>query len=302
MFILKQSITDFISSNVTETVDEYSASYTYALGEEARDGAYIYKSVIADNLGNKPEDTLDMLWVKIGVSNKYAMLDLRANTKSTKTGDNLVVEFAQNMSDTLALGNYSASSVLIEIFDEYDVEIWSYETPETLNEGVVDWWTWTYNDYGYEYNKALMVPLGRTDGAKVRVTFNYSSVLGSTASCGYLISGIAQYMGETLYGVNFKFNSFATKEFDAFGTLSVLKRGVQDIVDFNTVIQHTEKGLMTTKREIKEVYDDVIAFILDTSETSQYENMITLGTIQDANVVLNNGTVYNIAWSVIEVI
>ena len=109
-------------------------------------------------------------------------------------------------------------------------------------------------------------------------------------------------MGETLYGVNFKFNSFATKEFDAFGTLSVLKRGVQDIVDFNTVIQHTEKGLMTTKREIKEVYDDVIAFILDTSETSQYENMITLGTIQDANVVLNNGTVYNIAWSVIEVI
>ena len=50
------------------------------------------------------------------------------------------------------------------------------------------------------------------------------------------------------------------------------------------------------------MYNDVVVFILDERDESNYENMLTLGTVQDASVVLSNAVLYNIAWSVIEVI
>jgi hypothetical protein len=59
---------------------------------------------------------------------------------------------------------------------------------------------------------------------------------------------------------------------------------------------------MTAKREIKQHYDTVVVFILDEQDDSNYENMITLGIIQDATVVLNNGVMADLAWSVQEVI
>jgi len=302
MQILKQKITGFTASNITETIAEYNKATTYAQGAEVRIGAYIYKSIVNGNLGNDPIETLNILWIKWGVSNRFAMLDLAANTKSVVVGGALVVEFQQNRMDTIVIGNYEATTVKVEILDGATVE-WSYETTFSLNEGVVDWYTWTYLPYSYEVNRALMVKLGFIDSATtVRVTFNYDSTVSDRTACGYLVGGNAIEMGKTLYGVGFKFNSFTSKEFDTFGTLNMVKRGVQDLVDFNTIIKLNEKALMTTKRDIKEHYDTVVAFIVDEMQESKYENMITLGIIQDASVVLNNSEIIDLAWSVQEVI
>lgn len=302
MQVLQQRINDFTYSNLTETVAVWSPTTPYAVGEKARLGAYIYESVTANNLKNNPSLTDNVRWLKVGVSNKYSMLDLRANTKGVTTGGNTVVEFTQNYIDTLAIGNYEASTLLIEVLDGVTV-IWTYETPSTIDDNVYDWWDWTYEDYGYETNRALMVKLGANAiDFTVRVTFKYDAALDMTQTgCGYLVGGIALDMGKTEYGVGFKFNSFATKEFDVDGSFSVVKRAVQDLVDFNTEVLVTEKSLPKTKREIKEFYDDVVVFIVDENEDSQYENMLTLGTVQDASIVLNNGVLFNIAWSVVEV-
>jgi hypothetical protein len=302
MQLLKQRITSFTSSNITETVAAYNKTTTYAQGAEVRVGAYIYKSVTAGNLGNDPIETLNIYWSKWGVSNRNAMLDLSTSTKSVLVGGSLVVEFLQDRMDTIVLGNYEATTVKVEILDGTTVE-WSYETEFSLNEGVEDWYTWTYLPYSYEVNRTLMVKLGFVDkNTTVRVTFTYDADVSDRTACGYLVGGSSVEMGKTLYGVGFKFNSFTSKEFDTFGTLNMVKRGVQDLVDFNTFINLNEKGLMTAKREIKEHYDTVVAFILDELQESRYENMITLGVIQDASVVLNNGVVADLAWSVQEVI
>ena len=120
--------------------------------------------------------------------------------------------------------------------------------------------------------------------------------------CGFLVGVVALDMGKTEYGVNFSFNSFAQKEFDDTGNFTVKKSSIQDLVDFNTTMLLTEKSVPKTKREIKSFYDDVVVFIVDENEDSHHENMLTLGTVQDASVVLNNEVLFNIAWSVLEVV
>ena len=107
-------------------------------------------------------------------------------------------------------------------------------------------------------------------------------------------------MGCTLYGVNFNFNSYAVKDFDDFGSLTIIKRGVQDVVDFQAVIPSDE--LQTLRREIKKIYNDIVMFILDEKEASMYENLLTLGTIQNASVLLDNDDKTTISYSIIEAI
>ena len=297
MNYLKQEIIDFTSTNLTESVAEWSAATTYAVGDLAKKGTYIYKSAIASNLNNDPEEYNDIKWLKYQISNKYAMLDLSANSKSEYTGS-LTVTFTQNRMSTLAIGNYDATTISVEVLDELDATIWSYESEDTLNENVSDWWDYIYSDYGYEVNRGIKIELGRI-GTSVRVTFN-SSVDVPITACGYLVGGEKVDMGCTLYGVSFTYNSFATKEFDTFGTLNLIKRGVQDLVDFNTVIDNSQ--LQSSRRKIKSIYNDIIVFIVDEQEDSNHENLLTLGVIQDASTVLSNPTKTTISWSVVEVI
>ena len=302
MQVLQQKITEFTYSNLTETYALWSASTTYAVGAKVRIGAYIYESVTANNLNNNPIATENARWLRVDVSNKYAMLDLRANTKGITVGGDTVVEFQQNFMDTLAIGNYEANKVKVEILDESGVVLWTYQTPESISSTVIDWWTWTYEPYAYEVNRGIMIKLGVvSQTTTVRVTFKYIDIIERTA-CGYLVGGNSLNMGQTEYGVNFSFNSFATKEFDSDGNFTVKKSSIQDLVDFNTTITLKEKSVPQTKREIKEFYDDVVVFIVDENENSIHENMLTLGTVQDASIVLNNGVLFNIAWSVLEVI
>ena len=302
MQVLQQKITDFTYSNLTETIALWNSTTTYAVGDEVRVGSFIYESVTASNVGNNPTETDGIRWLKSGVSNKYAMLDLRANTKATTVGGDTVVEFTQNYIDTLAIGNYEANYILVEILDELNVVQWSYQTPDSINSTVIDWWTWTYEPYQYEVNRGIMIRLPLVaQFNKVRVTFKYFSGINRTA-CGYLVGGNALSMGCTEYGINFSFNSFATKEFDNEGNIRVEKRTVQDLVDFNTVVKLGEKSIPQIKREIKHFYDDIVVFIVDEQEDSDYENLLTLGTVQDASIVLNNKYLYNIAWSVLEVV
>ncbi len=123
MKYLVQEITAFTSTNLTEAIAEWSAVTTYAVGTEARVGTFIYKSVISSNLNFAPLDYIDIKWMKSGVSNKFAMLDLNANTKSSFTGD-LTVTFTQNNITTLAIGNYEADTILVEVLDAHIRRVW----------------------------------------------------------------------------------------------------------------------------------------------------------------------------------
>jgi len=297
MVYLSQEITTITSTNLTEATTAWNSATSYAAGDYALFDTYVYKSV-ASHSNKSPADYTGIYWVKWSISNKWASLDLSSQSKSSVTGADLTITFPQNRMKTLAIGNYEAASILIEILaSDGTTVLWSYDLEDTIYNNVVDWWTWTFSDYVYEVDRAIKIELGRTDGSFVRVTF-IKSPSSTVSSCGFLLGGNVVYMGCTLNGINFNFNSYATKESDPFGTLNIIKRAVQDKVDFNTIIENNR--LMTSKRNIKSVYNDIIAFIVDERDDSPFENMITLGVIESANVVLDDGEYTTLSWSILE--
>lgn len=298
MKYLQQQITDFTSTNLTEVHLPWSAAISYAVDAIVLVGTELYTSIVAANQGNEPilEANLDIKWFKSGVSNKFSMLDLASNTKAVFTGS-MFVEFTQGTMRTLAIGNYGADSITVEVRTA-GIVTYTYTTASSTNLYVYDWWSYLYTPYGYAVNRAIKIELP-TIGDTVRIIFNKSAESTET-SCGFLVGGSAIEMGESLFGVGFKFNSFATKEFDTFGTLKITKRSVQDLVDFTTEISSYD--LTRVKRNIKEIYNDIVCFIVDDSDNETYENIITFGIIQDASIILNGPVLSTVAWSILEVI
>ena len=229
-------------------------------------------------------------------------LDLEDFTNETNwevfLGD-LIVTFPKRTIDTLAIGYYTCDTLRIELLDEVGTVVWSEEEDQTPNEDVIDYYSYMYSEYTLEVDRARVFKLPDTIGVTIRVTFTVETST-VTAKCGFLIADEAISMGDTLYGVDFSFNSYSTKTTDTLGITHVTKSGIQDVVDFETVI---DSAIMATnKRKIRSIYDEVLAFIIDPSDPSRYDNLVTLGMIDSVSIVLSNPQVTTVAWSIQETI
>lgn len=306
MQYVKNEITAFLDTNLTDVYNDWNPATTYSFESgtptntgTVRYNSFYYRSLIDSNTNQNPETYDGIKWLKWAVSNKYAMLDLRAQTRSYYTG-NMYATFAKSKTvDTIGVGYYDAETILVEVLDDIDAVLWSYETPSSIYDGIDSWWTWTYPSYTYAFDRSIMIKVPPSLGTKIKVTFNKSGDSTQT-SCGFLVAGESVDMGCSLQTVNFRFNSYAVKEFDSFGTLTITKRAVQDTVDFETIIDRN--SIMSAKRKIKSIYNDIIMFIVDEREDSEFENLITLGVIENAEPILTEFDKTTITWSVIEAI
>lgn len=306
MIYIQQQIENWLTSNIIQTYPDYNPATTYikedittpSNSSVVRYDGYYWRSLTNANIGNDPEETEGVYWNKWKVSNTYAMLDQKSLTKTTDIGDDIVVEFVRNQIDSLGLGYLETSSIKIEHFDELGAIIDSatQEINFSVNEEVYDLWSYMYAPYSEKIDRGIYFPIPPI-GYKVKVTIGQ---LGSTgqAACGFLIAGEGVDMGETLDEVGFNFNSFASAETDAFGNLNIIRRDVQDLVDFETAIDRAENPRV--RRRIKGIYDEIVLFVIDPSSDSDFENMITLGKIQDASTVGRVMSKNIISWSVME--
>ena len=305
MYYIKQELTELTSTNLTDSYPDWSPTTTYIVEPDnaltsasvVRYGSYYYRSVTSTNLNFNPETYSNIKWVKHSVSNKYAMLDMSSNSKSVVVGGDLTVTFLQNQSSILGIGNYEADYITIEILAPDGVTIlWTYDTPSNINANVYDYYDYIYEPYNLDQDFTTKVNLP-LQGRYVRMTF-HKLPLTNKAACGYLIIGNPVYIGMSLMGVKFGYNSLTTKEISSFGNLDIKKSFIQDIVDFETVIASTYLPRM--RRELKKIYDEIVLFVIDERDVSEYENLMTLGVIQDASVVLENNVESVISFSVIE--
>ena len=305
MQYIKQELTEFTSTNLTDSYPDWSPTTTYIVEPDnaltsasiARFGAYYYRSVTSTNLNFNPETYSNIKWVKYSVSNKYAMLDMSSNSKSVVVGGDLTVTFLQNQSSILGIGNYEADYITIEILAPDGVTIlWTYNTPSNINANIYDYYDYIYEPYNLDQDFTTKVNLP-LQGRFVRMTFHRLPLTDNSA-CGYLIVGNPVYIGMSLMGVKFGYNSLTTKEISSFGNLDIKKSFIQDIVDFETVIASTYLPRM--RRELKKVYDEIVLFVIDERDVSEYENLMTLGVIQDASVVLENNVESVISFSLVE--
>ena len=305
MQYIKQELTEFTSTNLTDSYSDWSPTKTYIVEADnaltsasvARYGSYYYRSVTNSNLNFNPNTYSDIKWIKYAVSNKYAMLDMSSNSKSVVEGGDLTVTFIQNQSSVIGIGNYEADYITIEILapDETTV-LWTYDTPSNINANVYDYYDYIYEPYALDQDFTTKVNLP-IQGRYVRMTFHKLRITNRSA-CGYLIVGNPVDIGKSLMGVKFGYNSLTTKEISSFGNLDIKKGFIQDIVDFETVI--TSTYLPRMRRELKKIYDEIVLFIIDERDVSEYENLMTLGIIQDASVILENNVESIISFSILE--
>ena len=308
MQYVKQELTEYVSTNLTDIYADWSPTTTYILETDdenltnasiVRYGAYYYRSVTNNNLNFNPVEYENIKWVKYSVSNKFAMLDMSSNSKSVVEGGNLTVTFLQNQASVVGVGNYEADNILIEILaSDGTTVLWSYNTPSTINANVFDYYNYIYEPYllNQDFTTKISLPIM---GRFIRMTFTAMPLTGNS-SCGYLIVGNPIDMGHSLTGVKFGYNSLTTKEISDFGNLNVVKGFIQDIVDFETVISSTYLPRM--RKELKKIYDEIVLFIIDERDNSPYENLMTLGVIQDASVLLENHVESIMTFSIIEAI
>lgn len=305
MQYIKQELSEFISTNLTDSYPEWSPTTTYIVEPDnaltsasvCRYGAYYYRSVTNSNLNFNPETYADIKWIKYAVSNKYAMLDTSANSKSRVVGGDLIVTFLQNQSSILGIGNYEADYITVEILaSDGTTVLWTYETSSNINANVYDYYDYIYEPYLLGQDFTTKISLG-IQGRYVRLTF-HKLPLTNNSACGYLIVGNPIDIGKSLMGVKFGYNSLTTKEITTFGNLDIKKGFVQDLVDFETVISSTYLPRM--RRELKKIYDEIVLFIIDERDVSPYENLMTLGVIQDASVILENNVESVMSFSIME--
>ena len=225
------------------------------------------------------------------------MLDMSSNSKSIVEGGDLTVTFLQNQSSVLGIGNCEADYITIEVLASDETTIlWTYNTLSNVNANVYDYYDYMYEPYVLDQDFTTKVNLP-IQGRYVRLTF-HKLFLTNRSACGYLIVGNPMDMGMSLMQPKFSYNSLTTKEISTFGNLDIKKSFIQDIVDFETVIASTYLSRM--RRELKKIYDEIVLFIIDERDVSEYENLMTLGVIQDASVVLENNVESVISFSVIE--
>ena len=305
MQYIKQELTEFTSTNLTDSYPDWSPTTTYTVEPDnaltsasvVRYGSYYYRSVTSANLNFNPNTYADIKWVKHSVSNKYAMLDMSSNSKSIVEGGDLTVTFLQNQSSILGIGNYEADYITIDILaPDGTTLIWTYNTPSNINANVYDYYDYIYEPYNLDHDFTTKINLP-IQGRYVRLTF-HKLLATNRSACGYLIVGNPVDMGMSLMQPKFSYNSLTTKEISSFGNLDIKKSFIQDIVDFETVIASTYLPRM--RRELKKIYDEIVLFIIDERDISEYENLMTLGVIQDASVVLENNVESVISFSVIE--
>ncbi len=223
--------------------------------------------------------------------------DFNDFAKWEKMFGNIIIEFKRGSIDMIGVGDFKASSITIEHFTagvlvDGATQVINY----SVNDTVVDLWSYVYDAYTNTIKRSIkldIAPIGDT----IKVSFK-RSVSSDTTSCGFLIAGESVTIGETLQQVGFSYNSFAIKEPDAFGSYNIIKRNVQDIMDFETVIGSRE--LPFVRRKVKEIYNDIVLFIADPSDTSDYENLLTLGVIEDVSITLDNSVLSYVSWSVVE--
>jgi len=311
MRIVPQEISksDIISStvvdeyNIWDSNKTYSPSATLSNDNIALFNEYYYRSV-AVTTGDTPLENEGTKWIKWGVSNKYSMFDLRSTTSSSSDNQDIVVEFDRGFINSIVIGNYVAKQVKIEVVDKTTNDV--YETiykDSSVNQYVFDYWDYIYEPYFNDVSRGLYFEINKyesgVNNTKIRVTFVVDPITNTT-SCGYLIGGEYLNMGETLDNVKFNFNSFSTKTTDDYGIITITKRSVQDLIDFETKIPREESVLI--KNRVKKQYDDISAFVIDENNSGTFDNMITLATISDISTIVTNIDSTIMSWSIHETI
>ena len=281
MIYVRQEIDSFTYSNIESTADDFSLTTNYLVGDMVRVGNFHYKAtygtVELPNVGKPPLENIGTAWFEYEPSNAYACLDQYAETR-TEWEEDGILEFVRGSKNTLGIGFFTATKVRIEYRDNDDNIMDFREYFYSTNGYVYDEWSYGYGGFSSSFSRVIYLPLLRI-GTKIRIIFSRG---GLPTSCGYLIAGVAVYMGDTLEQVTFPDKRIGNR------TVSQ--------ADFSTIVK--SHNLMQKIDEAKLLINEPMMFVIDNHKDSVHQNMVILGKINQCSGAANNFDLNQINWQI----
>lgn len=279
MTIIPQNITQWEDSNIVHNAELYDPQEPYGVGDFARVDKYIYRSTLANNLGNNPLSSLGLYWIEWQPANDYAMLDLDSDKTVTSWTGNGWVKFRRGASTALGIGSFKANIVKIEYLDN-DNNILETENYEfTNNAGVWGVWTYGYGGFNTSTNEVIYLPL-RIIGTYIKVSF--INTLGGSTYCGFFIAGVAEEFGKTIDGAR-------------YNDKLVLDRSLK-VASFSTFMPKTEMNRKyTTAQKYK---NDYALAIIDDSLDTKFNYLTVLGKITKIEPTFQYTELNQISWEI----
>ena len=281
MRVVKNEITAFVSSNVTESETAWSGATLYNRGNEARDGHYIYAYAGIDNTNTATSPSLNPLsWILQRPTNYWAALDGTTSTQTSRA-DNITWEVSTNNFDTISLLELVAKSVVLTL--TVSATVVYTKTYDLQDESaVVDFYSYCFSDFIFKssiYNQDLPLYLGGTLKIEIINT-------GSTAKCGRLVCGRSFYVGETAYRASLGLESYSTKQTDEFGTETLVHRGAVNYDSYDVKVPTNKIPIL--KRKAIELDAVAILFVMDESPTSNTEYLLNFGYWNNMSIMLSS--------------
>jgi hypothetical protein len=285
MKILENKITNFSSANFTEDETIWLVSNTYQYGQEIRYGHFIYKYAGDNNTNTTDNPEVDSKaltpkWVNVAPSNYYAMFDNETSTQ-TEVVDKIEFEIQVSNYDAISLLNIEGSSVLLTIVDNVSMsEVYLREIDLFDTSAIVDF-------YSYCFNEIQQVPSIYIDdlplytNATLKVVINN---IGSVAKCGRLVCGRTYYIGTTGYGVNLNQESYSKKDTDIFGNTTLIHSNSVNLDSYEVHIPTL--AVPNIRRKFRELDAVAILFVMDDSENSVLDNLLTFGYYQSFSILI----------------
>ena len=295
MEFVPQTITAYTSPQLTPGYADWNNATTYIVGNKVIYGNYIWICSFAGSLNFEPKENSPH-WTKWGVSNYWSLIDLRSQTLTVVNSD-FVVEFDKVGIETLVIGYFKGTSILVEVLDSLDNVVFTETFSNPRREGLPSYLNWIHAkfiDYSSR-SKVFYLPLF---GSKVKVTFSKGSY--SNVQVGFMVGGRSTNMGKTIEGVKLGRTSYTIKNTDEFGITTITSRAKRKYHDFETSVN--SDIAMNTLRIIENYEDIVMAFIIDNNVNSKYENIVTLGVYESVEPLATNNDKTILSWTVIEMI
>ncbi|KZX96351.1 MULTISPECIES: hypothetical protein [unclassified Sulfitobacter] len=232
---------NLVSHNLSDPNAEWAAGTTFASGAVVKVSAdkRLYESVIANNSGNIPSETIGTAWIDRGAMLPWRAFDGGPSSIVTRTGQ-IDVRFSLSaLLRGVALINVSASQARVTVYSGSDV---TYD--KTLNSAD----TSEIVDYVTLFTMPLeVVDLGIIDdiaagpGNEVRVRVGQA---GETVSVGEIIFGDVREFGIAVSGLSSELTDYSVETIDPFGNATIVERGYTFDRDYPVVIRNGDGGRM----------------------------------------------------------
>jgi len=282
MRLCRNLITDYLTANFTEDEPVWTGDPTvYNNGDEAREDHIIYKyaGISGTNTATtpslNPED-----WLEYKTSNYYAMLGERTIDQTITSGD-LIIEITSQNYDTLSLLNVVGSQIDIEMKDSMSNIVFTDSYDLNNNIEIVDAYSYYFNPFEFFTGYYTQIPIYPNSTIKITIT-----AASGTAAIGRLVCGQGYGLGINLYGATFSLESFSRTDFDEFGSATLIHR--EAVYNSQYVVVIPSVNVPRLQRKRKELDAIPILFIGDESEESDYENLLSYGLWQGADMLLRN--------------